>query len=105
MTARPSLLLLALLAAALAGCATQRPPMSRSQAAAEKECRERADAVFEIRNPGDKYRTDQYVSGQRDSPFGGSVQADPTADLQARYRHDQILNDCLRRVRAQPNTP
>jgi len=103
MTARLALRPLALLLlAALAGCAAQRPPVSRSQSAAEQECRDRADQVFEIRNRGDKYRSDQYVSGQRDTPYGGSIPTDPTADLQARYQRDQLLTDCLRRVRAQP---
>ncbi len=84
----------------LAGCAAPAP--DKASAAQRAACNQRADDVFARRNPGDKYRTDLYVSSQRDAPFGGSVPADPTADLQARYTRGQILNDCLRRSTAQP---
>lgn len=96
------LLLLAGLATGLGACALQ--PQDRGTASQQAACRQRADDVFARRNPGDKYRTDQYVSSQRDAPFGGSVQADPTADLQARYARDQILSDCLKRANAKPAT-
>lgn len=94
------MLLLTSLIAGLAACTMQ--PQDRGTAAQQAACRQRADDVFARRNPGDKYRSDQYISSQRDAPFGGSVQADPTADLQARYARDQILGDCLKRANAKP---
>ena len=94
-------LLLASLLIALAGCAA---PPDRGTAAQQAACRQRADDVFAKRNPGDKYRTDLYVSSQRDTPYGGFAPPDPTADLQARYSRDQILGDCLRRATARPAT-
>ena len=95
-------LLLASLIAGLGACAME--PRDRGTAAQQSACRQRADDVFARRNPADKYRTDQSVSSQRDAPFGGSVPADPTADLQARYARDQILGDCLKRANAKPAT-
>ncbi len=88
----------------LAGCATP-APVSRSTAAQQAACRQRADEAFARANPGDQYRSDLYVSSQRDSPFGATSVANPTADLQARYTRAQMVDTCLRRVNAQPATP
>jgi hypothetical protein len=91
-----------LLLTSLAACTAPAP--DRGTAAQRAACNQRADDVFAKRNPGDKYRSDLYVSSQRDAPFGGYAPADPTADLQARYSRGQILNDCLRRTNAQPTS-
>jgi hypothetical protein len=91
----------ALAVLALAGCAAP-ARVSRATAAEQSDCRSRADEVFNKQNPNDKYRTDLYVSGQRDTPHGGSMPTDPTEDLQARYVRGNLLDDCLRRVNAQP---
>ncbi len=96
-------LFILLTAIAVSGCA-QPGTVSRGTAAQQAACRQRADEIFARRNPNDAYRTDQYVSGQRDTPFGGGVPADPTADLQARYSRDQLLDNCLRRANAQPSS-
>ena len=100
MTSRPIARLLLCCLPLLAACTV--PLGDRGTAAQRAACRSRADSVFEQRNPADKYRTDQYATGQRDAPLGGAPQIDPTADLQSRYSRDQIQADCLRRLSAQP---
>ena len=94
------MLLLTSLIAGLAACTMQ--PQDRGTAAQQAACRNRAHDEFARRQHRDQYPSDQYISSQRDAPFGGSVQADPTADLQARYARDQILGDCLKRANAKP---
>ena len=87
--------LVALLALTASGCTTA--PETQASAAQQAYCRQRADQVFNRRNPADVYRTDQYVSGQRDSPFGGTGSVgDPMASLGARYERGKILEACLR---------
>lgn len=100
----PASLACLLAALLLAGCATP-DRTARATAAQQAACRQRADEAFARANPNDQYRTDLYVSSQRDAPFGGSMASDPTADLQARYSRAQLLDSCLRRVNAQPATP
>ncbi len=87
--------LVALLAMTASGCTTA--PETQASAAQQAYCRQRADQIYNRRNPGDVFRTDHYVSGQRDSPFAstGSV-GDPMAALGARYERSKILEACLR---------
>lgn len=96
--------LLGALALAASACATA--PETPASAAQQAYCRQRADQVFNRRNPADVYRTDQYVSSQRDSPFAstGSV-GDPMASLGARYERSKILEACLRGASGQPGSP
>ncbi len=92
--------LLGVLALATSGCATA--PEAQASAAQQAYCRQRADQVFNRRNPADVYRTDQYVSGQRDTPFGGTGSVgDPMASLGARYERSKILEACLRSASGQ----
>lgn len=92
-----------LLFCALAGCARQTE--SRGTVAQQQACRQRADEVFLRQNPNENYRTDLYVAGQRDTPFGGSGIVDPTAGLGARYSRERLLDNCLRNANAKPATP
>jgi hypothetical protein len=91
-----------LLVCGLAACATE--PPRRATLAEQDACRARADEVVLKQNPGERYRDDLYVSGQRDSPFGGTGVSDPTAGLGARFDRARLLDTCLRNVNAQPAT-
>ncbi|MCX7380501.1 MAG: hypothetical protein NT133_03570 [Alphaproteobacteria bacterium] len=104
MTAPASLSTLLIAGLLLAGCAAPER-VSRATAAQQAACRQRADEAFARANPNDQYRADLYVSSQRDSPFGGTMASDPTADLQARFSRGQMVDTCLRRVNAQPSAP
>ena len=95
---------LVLATVALAACAGP-DRGARGTAAQQEACRQRADEAFQRANPYDQYRADHYISSQRDNPFGGSIAADPTADLQSRYVRSQMVDTCLRRANAQPATP
>lgn len=99
----PSALLLLGLAACAVPIGQSAEGGGRASTSQQENCRRRADQAFARANPGDAFRTDHYISGQRDTPFGGSVAADPTADLQARYVRADIYARCLRRVTAQPD--
>ena len=84
----------------LASCAQQQP--NRASVAQQDACRQRADEVFLRQNPNEQYRADLYVSGQRDTPFGGTGYSDPTAGLGARYDRARLLDNCLRNATAKP---
>jgi hypothetical protein len=84
----------------LSACTQGQP--DRGSAAQQEACRQRADEVFLKQNPNEQYRTDLYVSGQRDTPFGGTGVNDPTAGLGASYARSRLLDNCLRNVNAKP---
>jgi hypothetical protein len=84
----------------LSGCAQEQ--QNRGSVAQQEACRQRADEVFLRQNPNEQYRADLYVSGQRDTPFGGTGYSDPTAGLSARYARDKLLDNCLRNATAKP---
>jgi hypothetical protein len=89
-----------LLVCGLAACAAE--PPRRATQAEQDACRQRADEVMLKQNPNERYRDDLYVSGQRDSPFGGTGVNDPTAGLGARFDRARLLDRCLRNVNAKP---
>ena len=93
------LLLVPALLAALTGCAGD--TRSRATAAQQEACRKRADEVYNRQNPADVYRSDQYISSQRDSPFSSSM-SDPTAALSSRYARANLIDTCLRNAAAKP---
>ncbi len=90
----PAACVLALLA--LAACA--RPPApGRAEAtpAQRTACRQRVDEVYLQQNRGELYRSDNYVSGSRDTPFSTSAQPNFGSGLGAQYSREQALEDCL----------
>ena len=94
----PVLLVTILLAG---GCVAGSEP--RATAAQQAYCRQRADEIYNRQNPGEVYRTDMYVSSQRDAPFAGNGSVgDPMAALGARYSRDKILDACLRNAANPP---
>ena len=94
---RPMLCLLGLAVAVplLAGCAGSQP-RSRANAATVAACRSRADEVYLKQNRAEIYRSDRYVSEQRDSPFGSvGLPGITSAGLSGRYARDTLQDDCI----------
>jgi hypothetical protein len=78
----------------LAGCNAQ--PQTRSGAAAQAACRQRADEVYLMQNRGEIYRADQYATSTRDAPYASSgVVGVTSSGLSGRYARDSLLSDCL----------
>ncbi len=92
-----SLAVLAL--AGLAGCSHPIGSTADRAGATPKEmvaCRQRADEVYNRRNPAEVYHSDMVAGGQRDAPFGGLGQpGDPGDGLAGRYARETLLDDCL----------
>ncbi len=85
---------------ALAGCSLPLPegsgPAGSARAKAYEACRERADRVYLLRNPGEVYRNDVATNTETDAPFGASATVPgPSTGLSARYSRDLILQRCL----------
>jgi hypothetical protein len=85
------------LAGTLAGC---NPPASSARshasAAALAACSHRADQVYNIQNPADKYRADSYETNERDSPFASTgFSGNTSAGLGGLYHRQQLEDDCL----------
>ena len=95
--------LLVLLVCTMSACAPRSEP--QNSVAQQEACRVRADEVFLRQNPNEQYRTDLYVSSQRDTPYGGTGTNDPTAGLTARYSRDRLLDNCLRNASTKPDRP
>jgi hypothetical protein len=88
-----ALLLIPLMA--LSACANQAPP-SRATAAARSACRAHADDVFLRQNSDAIYRSDNYSSNLRDSPFGSSgLPGLTTTGLSQQFGIDNTMQDCL----------
>jgi hypothetical protein len=82
-------------ALALAGC-TSAPPRSHASAVTEAVCRQRAEQVYTLRNPGQVYSQDNYFSSTRDAPFATSgISGATSRTLSDRYQLDQLVNDCI----------
>ena len=62
-------------------------------------CRQRAEEVYRMRNPGEVYRSDTYATSTRDAPFAGSGVSGVTSDgLASQYTLRKLEDDCLRSV-------
>lgn len=88
---------LALLLALAASACAPRTPQSHADAVTEAVCRQRAEQVFQMRNPDEVYREDTYTSSLRDAPFGTSGSPSlPTRGLSSSYEWQQLIDECLR---------
>ncbi|MBN9507544.1 MAG: hypothetical protein J0I21_00350 [Alphaproteobacteria bacterium] len=89
---RAALVLLALPAA----CAPQ-APQSHADAITAETCRKRVEAVYNVRNPGQVYNQDNYLTSTRDAPFGTSGTIGVTSrGLGGEYQRQQMLSDCIK---------
>jgi hypothetical protein len=69
---------------------------SHASAAALAACSHRADQVYNIQNPADKYRADSYETNDRDSPFASTgFSGNMSAGLGGLYHREQLEDDCL----------
>lgn len=105
LTTRLGFFLLPAVLAALAGCASPQGGGSRASAdeRALAACSRQADDAYLRQNRDAIYQADQYVSGGRDSPFGGaSGVANPSAGLSERYARETMVDDCLNAGTDQP---
>ncbi len=102
-----SLALLAL--AGLAGCGHPIGSTSDRAGATPKEmaaCRQRADEVYGLQNPGAVYRADMLAGGQRDTPFAGTGQpGEPGEGLPGRYSRETMLDECLNGLSGSADAP
>ena len=82
----------------LTGCGTP-APRSRLQAVAAADlsaCRARADEIYNKQNRAEVYRSDTFVSDNRDSPFSTSgLPGITTNGLSGLYQHDNLVSSCV----------
>jgi hypothetical protein len=87
------------LLAGLGGCALPASPQSHTDRATMAACRDYASRVYDERNRGDIYSINQAAT-----PGSGSYIRDyGTNDLAAKYRNDQIIDDCVRNTGTETN--
>jgi hypothetical protein len=87
------------LLAGLGGCAFPASPQSHTDRATMAACRDYASRVYDERNRGDIYSINQAAT-----PGSGSYIRDyGTNDLAAKYRNDQIIDDCVRNTGTETN--
>lgn len=87
------LLILAMLP--LAACAGAfSGPRNAATAKQMDACQRRADEIYAMRNPGDRYRADAEAGGIG-SPFSGPTGRSTPDLLGGRHAREQIVNDCL----------
>ena len=102
-----SLAVLAL--AGLAACAQPIGSTANRAGATPKEmvaCRQRADEVYNRRNPAEVYHSDMVAGGQRDAPFGGLGQpGQPGEGLPGQYARENLLDDCLNGLTGSADAP
>jgi hypothetical protein len=87
------------LLAGMAGCAFPASPQSHTDRATLTACRDYASRVYDERNRGDLYTINQTAA-----PASGSYIRDyGTNDLAAKYRNEQVVDDCVRNTGTQTN--
>jgi predicted small lipoprotein YifL len=95
---------LALLALSLAACAGPGPQPGSAQAQADAQtaaaCRQRADAVYNMRHRDTIYAPPPDVN----APFSGSYgPGEEDRTLSQLFEHDSIISDCVRNTGAEGN--
>ena len=63
----------------------------RMRAAVDRAaCRQRAEEVYRMQNPGEEFRADSYATSTRDAPFAGSgVAGLPNRGLDSRFARER----------------
>jgi hypothetical protein len=93
---RRAALMLALGAGAtLAGCAPR--SATHGDAVTRATCQQRADQIFAMRNPEQRYAQDVYQTSTRDAPFSSfGLNGMTDRGLGDQYARDKLYDDCLK---------